>query len=296
MKMSSFLMNPVPYGEAKLPQADDFHQASYLHSQESDFYRTPYRYHQQHHHNSLNQYNISAQSFSSQERGSSVNNNVSVSVSVNGVVFSDPISVSGRNYEEDNSQDDKDNVVRLSGSSVHNQNSFGDKTCIGNVCSSSVLSSPTSSSALSLSMSPVQSAMNKHFDRGALPQLTGGSPSSVDEASDCRGVPSSVMTCVNSYSHHHQHLEYYQQQHHQGSLQQLSPSSTRGKLSPPLYIGDQSPYPGDGAGGPGSSPCDEEDEGMGKGDGSQPVIYPWMRKSQSGKIVLQSLIYIIISM
>ena len=158
----------------------------------------------------------------------------------------------------------------------------------------------------------------QNLERGVHGSIGGSSPSSLEDSSLCR--PTSVttaMTCLTNYNHHHHHHHHHQHQHqhqhdhqhqphqhqshqlqtphhllqhhHQRHLQQLSPNSAPvGGLSSPSA---QSPYPGDVPGGPGGSPLgagdDSSGDGVGGGGGGlggvQPIIYPWMRKSQSGK-------------
>lgn len=288
MSMSSFLMNPVSYGEPKFPPTDDYSQTSYLQSQASDYYRSSF------HHLSHNGYHFSPLQYAGAVSDNTNNtNNTSRSsgstanLDANGNGGKGDAGVSGLpeqtaavatdNYDRDLTSEENSSKVLSLSENGPDHSSF---------TPSSGLSSPASLSLLS------NSVRTQNGSAPLVNLMASSSGQPLDVSLDCR-VSSASSMCLSSYNHHHNHhqsrIENQLQPHpHHHQLQhrhlQLSPSSTPAGMSPPC-VGGQSPYKSDNCGALGASPtsCDGDDSNGGIGMGSgPPVIYPWMRKSQAG--------------
>ncbi|KAK7088966.1 uncharacterized protein [Littorina saxatilis] len=327
MTMSSFLMNPLPYGgESKFSTtSEDFAQvAGYLPTHAATDY-----YHQHHHHNShLNRTTVSLHNnpYQLSNDGTPYHSEVP-SGNVNGVNNVAPggivVDSNHEGHYPSGEEDENHQAHDVYRAQQQKRDSFSDSSepvCDG-VSPSTVLSPLSSASLSAVSLPPIAELgagggggkahhQQQQLERGSHGNLTGNSPTSMDDSALCR--PTSV-TCLANYNHHqnhhhHQHQHDLQQQqqyhHHQQQyhlqnphilhphhhhLQQLSPNSAQGALSPSV----KSPYPGDLPGGhesplgPGEE-CgrdrggDGGSSGGGGGAGGHPIIYPWMRKSQSG--------------
>ena len=304
-------MNPLPYGEHKFPQGDsDFSQVGYLPS-----HPVPSEYH--HYHRTPAIHHHASYHLSSAGEANSYHGEISaaggVGVSSNGLV--DPGSSGERLYGENGEEDKEQSRQSFGGTnpSQHDRSrdNFNDTDSMCHAVSPSSVLSSLSSPTLSMTLpsiaggggggregggkQPQQQQQQHNLERGVRGSVTGSSPSSLEDSPLCRPSSVTTMTCLTSYNHqhNHQHHQHHHLQtphhllppHHQRHLQQLSPNSGPGAMSPSA----QSPYPGDIPGGPGGSPLGAGDDGSGDGAGGvggvQPIIYPWMRKSQSGKSV-----------